>query len=554
MLRQRRKRGATLAFATVLALVLVVLGVGFFFFSMYMGAQNETKNATDAGALNVAKQVLSDSAVTYIITGNDQEEFFRDVTGNVLPNNPLGNIGDGKVTLTNINRIWAKALFVAVNADAAGSARGDTSANVQAALDGAQSITDRLVQKLTNETTLEKYFEAYSMPNSTRMLGTNTKVTAWSGDDHWETSLMDRGSESNIELTGNLPPGYNLQNGYSTGTKRKSNATGANNKTFLTGYTPLTVQDQTFWQVPFQFDGKPHLVSNAYFRKNQQQTTQLPEKWDKAVPNAFSVGGKVQTSGGKMGETAMSWVQTNPKQTFPMQFPTGFVRIVVKPNKVQWSVLGLPMDKGTYPSQMFSELYSGDGIPYPILINCSTVMGDAEMGMEYGPLPCVLTAINGIEPPFTPGSNNKAMTYLLQRCKEIDPTFTMANLCELLLYPLDFSSTDEQRFYLYGVGGKVLIGSDSTTPSGVGFDKDADPEGSEQWNDSTEFMGNFFYEYITCDGVPSPPIGPFPTPPTEISWSWKPGTGYQKGCLGELTVKHETEIPLVPDPFCFCPI
>ncbi len=68
---KRANRGSIIVLATVLALTIVVLGGGFLFFELFMGAQKETKNAVDAGVLNVAKQVLdkSNAQVSVILPG-----------------------------------------------------------------------------------------------------------------------------------------------------------------------------------------------------------------------------------------------------------------------------------------------------------------------------------------------------------------------------------------------------------------------------------------------------------------------------------------------------
>ncbi len=551
MTRLRRKRASAIAFSAVLALVLVVLGVGFFFFSMYMGAQNETKNATDAGALNVGKQALSADGVTYTIAGDDKEEFFRDVTGG--PTAGVG-IGDGKVNLTNIDRVWGKALFVAINSDAAGSAAGDTTQNVQSAQEGAQSISDQLSAKLTDEANLHGYFEEYSKQNSTRMIGTNTSVSYLGGPQNWQTSLMDRNKESNIEVTDNLPVGYNLPTSDTTATTRNPVPSGANGKTYLKGYTPLTVANQTFWQVPYQFDQKPHLVSKTLFDADKQPPNMLASTWDKAVPNAFSVGGQVDTKPGVAGEKAMAWVQTNPRKVFPLQFPNGFVRVVVKKNDLQWRLDFIPMDSTTYESSPGTTKESGDGVPYPIPFICATVSGTAYVGNEYLP-PTLYFAVVGNAPPDT---SSKSMEYILQRCKEMVPGYTMGNLITAMsICPVSMTD-EEQTFYIYPnlVANPIvpiIATPDSLTVLPLGCDKTASPEGSEEWSDSIGPMPtpNFALETFTCNGVPAPDI-PMDVTLT-IEHSWKPGTGYAKGCLGELTVHHQSDALLFVLP-CTCPV
>ncbi len=541
MTQSRRKKASAIAFSVVLALVLIVLGLGFFFLSMYMGGQNETKNATDAGALNVGKQVLSDDGVTYTIAGDDKEEFFRDVTNGAL------GVGDGKVNLTNIDRIWGKALFVAINADAAGSAAGDTTVNVQSAQEGAQSISDKLSAKLTDEANLHSYFEDYSKQNSTRMIGNNTTVSTMGGAS-WQTSLMDRSKESNLEVTNNLPVGYNLPGSYTTPTTRTPAPSGAAGKNYLKGYFPLTVASQTFWQVPYQFDQKPHLVSKTLFDVDKQPPHMLDATWDKAVPNAFSVGGQVATKPGVAGEKAMSWVQTNPRQVFPLQFPNGFIRIVIQKNTLQWHLDGIPMDSTTYDSSPGGEKESGDGIPYPIIPICATASGTAYVGNEYVP-PVLYVAVAGNTPP----QNGKSMDYILQRCKEMVPDCTMTKLIAAMSICPISSNDQDQTFYIYPVAGEIVATPDSVTVVPAGCDKSAAPEGTEEWSESygPSPVPNFDTETWVCDGAP---VGPFPMITTlSIDHSWKPGTGYAKGCLGELTVHHTTDAELSIFP-CSCPI
>jgi hypothetical protein len=536
MVKLRRKRGSGIAFSAVLALVLIVLGVGFFFFSMYLGAANETKNATDAGALNVGKQVLSDTKVCVVIAGDPKEEFFRDVTDPT----PVPGVGNGIVDLTNIDRIWAKALFVAINADAAGGASGDAAQNVSDAQAGAQSLSDKLAAKLTDENNLHTYFEDYSKQNSTRMIGVGTTVVANPGPDRWQTSMMDPNKESNIEVTGNLPIGYSLPGGYSIPTQRVPIPSGAAGKKYLKGYFPLTVANNTFWQVPYLFDQKPHLVSQTLF-----DVDKTVSGWDKAVPNAFSVGGKVATKPGVTGESATSWVQTNPRKQFPLQFPNGFVRVILKPNDLQWWLDFVPMDQTTYEPFPETEKESGDGIPYPIPFICETVSATAHVGNEYVP-PTLLTAMCG------PSQGGKPFDYIYQRCQEMLPDCTTSDVKLALTACIPSNDTSEQTFYIYPVAGHIIATSDAMTIAlPLGCSKDGTAEMSQEWSDSTPGVGNYLIEDWTCDGVPGVE---FVLPiVTVINRSWTPGTGYSKGCLGELTVHHSSDAVTTAMP-CSCPV
>ncbi len=134
---------------------LSLLGVGFFFLLMYMGGQHETKNAVDAGTLNIGKQTLDQ--ITVNLDGSPSQQCYMDVTNDAddgsLPN-------DGKVDLRRINRVWAKAMLIGINADAAekDGLAGSGESNADQAIQGAQAISTALTQQLTTPTNLYHLF------------------------------------------------------------------------------------------------------------------------------------------------------------------------------------------------------------------------------------------------------------------------------------------------------------------------------------------------------------------------------------------------------------
>src|SRR6185503_18651338 len=105
------------------------------------------------------------------------EEYFCDVTVN----------NNGEVNLRNINRVWAKALCVAINADAAGPYAGNGTNAAEQAYLSAKAISDRLATELKIQSKLYPPFEEFAHQNSVRMLGGSTQVNAWK-QAKWETS------------------------------------------------------------------------------------------------------------------------------------------------------------------------------------------------------------------------------------------------------------------------------------------------------------------------------------------------------------------------------
>src|SRR5580658_959938 len=106
----RSRRGSIIAFSTVLAIALVVIGVGFLCMLMMAGGQHEIKNAVDSGMLNTGKQLLDNIKVP--LSGDPSQQCFLDVTNDIDANPPAD---DGNVTLRRINRVWAKAILMGIN-------------------------------------------------------------------------------------------------------------------------------------------------------------------------------------------------------------------------------------------------------------------------------------------------------------------------------------------------------------------------------------------------------------------------------------------------------
>ncbi|HEY9718640.1 MAG TPA: hypothetical protein V6C69_14300, partial [Trichormus sp.] len=222
----RNKRG-NISFGTALALALVVLGIGFLFLSLFMGGQRETKNAVDAGALSVGKQVLDADQVSVDLGADPSQQIFADCASDQIDpsaGGPLQLLG-GKITLRRINRVWAKAMTIAINAAAAGGDAGSGTSNAQQACSAAQEISDSLAAKLTNASNLYPFFNDFSGRNSVRMLGNSANVQDLPGAN-WQTSLMDRAAESNIVLSGspsnnfNMPANFSLPSSFYTQSTR----------------------------------------------------------------------------------------------------------------------------------------------------------------------------------------------------------------------------------------------------------------------------------------------------------------------------------------------
>ncbi|HEY9789160.1 MAG TPA: hypothetical protein V6D22_02095 [Candidatus Obscuribacterales bacterium] len=554
---RKKQQGGTLAFAVVLILVLILIGVGFFALSLYFGGAQETKDATNAGALNTAKQALT---INCTLSGDPNQQFFKDVVDS-----------GGQVNLVNINRVWAKALFVAVNAEAAkndGGHDGSGGSSASAAHDAAMAISDALAKQLNTATNLYPFFDQYAQQNSVRMLGLGAQVQHNPTKD-WVNSYLERNYESNVQFANNLPSAFTNTSIF-TGTKRTPPPGDAAGKQWLVGYSPLHVMDQDFWQVAYPFEQKPHIVDRTFFTQHDQTPLTVgAASWATPVPNAFGVAGTTQKTSSGYNETAVSWVETNPQKTFPMQFPNGFIRIVIHPNQLKWYLIvpeGLEVSPGTnYKSQ------GGDGtyysIPLPAL-GCGTIRGEASsVGNEY----LTGTLLNAI---FALPSTTNTMDYLAQRVQEMLPGLSKSQAEALLTAQLtatsiDTSSTSDQVFYIYpksGVPNMIDVQPDSSASLPDGCNKSATPDGTEQTIETEGapgtpagipliVFGDTINEYETCplEGMLDQLIPDVAQAFGYANRNWVPGTGWNGGCLGELRIQRWTDAVLQEMP-CACPL
>jgi hypothetical protein len=543
----RRSGGGAIALSTALAFALVVLGLGFIALVLIMGAQNETRNAVDSGTLNLGKQSLDQISVNGAM---DPTSWVRGVSSD---STDASVSTDGNVTLRRINRLWGAALLIAINADAAqtdGNA-GSGESNAQQACQLAQQISDDLSDKLNKASNLYGFFTDFSTANSVRMMGLGTQTQVLTGGN-WQTSLLERNDESNLVIAGtppnfNLPPNYNLDSSAFTQCTRSPVPAAAQNMYFLKGYAPITAAGQTFWQVPFQYDEKPHLVSQSTF--NQNMATALPLNWTKPVPNSFSAEGTT-TKTGSMNEVASSFVMTNPNQPFQLSLPHSFLHIHVDDMKSHWWFFPTgypPLELD--PTEDYG--YTTDdqtNIPsFPGGVCCTSVTPDSvEMGLEVVGQP-----LDGIIFNYPFGNTSQVESYMVNRINEmvgaIGVSKSASDLHSLLQDPTTTAEliAGVRDFYIFSPDGQNL----SCMPEPLAIAKSPwlatlisnSPDGTENQIINTTAPAPIFFDPIV---VPAP----FCSPLLELGWGfngkivgWTPGTG-SNGCLGTIRVNRWTDV------------
>jgi hypothetical protein len=523
-----RNLGAALGLVAALALVLAIIGAAFFGLSLIFGGSREVRNAVDAGALNVGKKSLT---LTVRSNGGDEDQF--------------SDVADvnGEFGLANINRVWGKALWAGINASATQSNGHDAGAvsHAQSMAAAAESISNRLADKLKTPSNLYSFFDELALPNSVRMLGSGAHVQALHNASNWQTSLLDRQDESNLSIDmGQMPDGFSESGNVHARTPQN----GRDSKTYLPGYQAVSVLGHNYWFVPFHFDERPRLEAGNHFQENTVAARAIA--WGNPVPNTFSVEGKSFLEH-RYGQRSMSWVKTNPQVTYPQQIPHGFIRIKVQKNTARWISLSVPPNYQT-TNYRFTP---ADIQTWTTPVLCGEGTATVSLGQEYS---AGTLLGNVLFIPLTFLETIQLRSYLTQRIQEINPAFDGSQLMPLLdstsVNPLGSS---DQTFYIFFDENihAMTVADEFSAPARAPWlasVMNTSTDSSAQTTNNSVFpCPNFVVSWIVigsgaCEGT------------SETSESeqldWNACSGWN-GCLGELTVHRTTTITLVGGCTCY---
>jgi hypothetical protein len=164
-MKLRRRRGATLGLVAVVVLVIAILGFGFFFLSKIMGGGREVANATDAGAMNVAKRALMEP--TTPVGANSEFDGLGVDTTTGVPN------GSNQFNLLAYNRAVGRAMLIALNAKAIGPASTSLADSV---IGDLQALGQALQTELNGQGLLPGYFSDMASRENVKMMGPGSDV------------------------------------------------------------------------------------------------------------------------------------------------------------------------------------------------------------------------------------------------------------------------------------------------------------------------------------------------------------------------------------------
>ena len=520
MKRQRSQTGAALGLVAVLTLVLIILLGAFFKLTLFFGAADETRNSTDAGALNAGKHSFD---LNVSATSADEKQF-EDVAD-----------ANKKFNLTNINRVWAKAMLANANV-AAMALSNQSSALASLHADqlyrGARSISDKLANQLKDPNNFYKNFESITSGNNVRLAETENAQVIAVKDKSWRTSFVDRAEDSNISFDPNqLPLPLDFASPVST-------------KSFkIPGYKPIPILDKKFYLVSMKDNERTHLINPENFEQNTEVSRPF-DGWSNPVPNAFSVQGA--TSGIKgASNKALSWVQVNPQYKFNLGIPHAFIRIHLD-STARYTHAGQQLGSQNYA---LHPAVTQQSFSTPAQLKVSFV--PVNVGNEYAGAASLYDALF----PRALGSDNdhaKVLSTLLQRCREIQKDFSLDQLIAVLkATPIDISGT--QNDYIIFPKKNVLVARLAAQAysevSWILPAQVADGGQKEIAKEDVTGQPNTAF-YTVTEPVTGTSIGPIPAVSQEHgSFKWTPGSGFD-GCLGELNVARTTTFPAfgAPEP------
>ena len=338
-MKTRRASGAVLPLIAATTLVLVLIGVAFFFMTMQVGGSRELMHATDAGSLNVAKQAMRKPDVE--LQSEESVNFG-------------GLLDKGQVSLANYNRMVGQTLLVALNAQAQGTPESKANAEkLIEVLEGSHGLGARLKDALSNSSKMEGHFTAISYVNSVRMLG-NEASTKCDNVAH-EVAYLEAGSPSNVDVDLSTMP-YTSNGGFNqinmpVGTTTKE--VSKNKLAYIAGYAPIQIPgfSKAITGVPVMPGKAPHLVSGKIFTANAQ----APKGCGIVPPNSFKSGGETD----KMKGNACSIVGALDTH-FTASIPRGYLVIHNGPSTSFDGILG--DDDQIFAKELMTGIYVGPGV------------------------------------------------------------------------------------------------------------------------------------------------------------------------------------------------
>jgi hypothetical protein len=246
----RSAGGNVLLLCLLVAFIVSLVALAAFWLIRMVGGSAELGSATDAGTLNVAKQVVSSVGVPLL--PEEMNEF-----GDLVDTN-------GLITLRTYNGVVARAILVVLNAqelntDSALSAAREVANMAQC---GKNSIGKRLHDAVESPANNKGAFESVSAQTSKWMIGSVAL-----SDHDCEYAFLNRDAASNVYLD------YRFINADSIARLTSLDAlfAGTDGKTYFKGYHTIDLGSGFVFQlITLPVGTEPHLISDSNFNRGAE--------------------------------------------------------------------------------------------------------------------------------------------------------------------------------------------------------------------------------------------------------------------------------------------
>lgn len=362
----RRRKGATLGLVAIATVILVVLGLAFFFLTKLLGGSRELQHTSDAGVLNIAKQSVQQPAQALSAFPNN------DVASNfaLLADN-------GNANLLCYNAFVAQGALVALNAKELQTPQAAT--NAKKVWKAVNDVGEYLRGELELGSSAQQWFDGLASNQSLKMLNSSGGTMSAYG-----VAYMRHGGATNVYIDDKLLTALGPQS--SSLPKNTGSLTAPGGFKYLAGYKPITVDISagdrlTFSGVPVFPQSNPHLVSTEDFNgstgDNFATAAGYPTKT--LPPNAFKASGR-PTAGNTQQLWAMACAIVGIPSTsqphwmgHPMSIPGGYIEVrngpsAPRPSKMpgnktddifahELGAVGI-YTQGSAPTDMFTQNFS----------------------------------------------------------------------------------------------------------------------------------------------------------------------------------------------------
>ncbi len=310
--RIRRRRGATLGLVAILVLLIILAGIGFFFFVKVLGGGRELANATDSGIVNVAKHALRDPSKDALSFSNPDVGTNFAVYGE-SPHN---------LNLLNYNRLVMHAAIVAFNARSEGTSQA--AQNAKKVWTALNDVAKHIRTTQENAANMGGYFNSMAGSNNVKMLGQNGVSL-----QEYDVAYMKKGGSANILLDNAVLTAAGAAN------EMPSSDGSSGGKKFLAGYKPFSVslssgETLIFSAVTNCPGDRSHLVTWTDFEKEKTDSFMTGRNYpaNTLPPNSYRAGSHSKESKTALHAGAMAAAMVGTlDHSYPMNMQYGYLII-----------------------------------------------------------------------------------------------------------------------------------------------------------------------------------------------------------------------------------